>query len=248
MPSTGTRTVSETSTALAGSASGLCHVWDDEEGEGDNGKGLRVLENRREAGEDLKKTPLQRSVHCYQPMYFLHRPAFLFGWGLFFPPLSSKNLSFLPFSPGRTLRYGDLWETGNGGSAGKTGYVVRSVVDEDLNNSLECPSLLPTVLFPSPLITPIKPTFSASFLSSTHQRSGTEKTETHLLPAPDSTIHPMLRARAITTGVWIYWIEQEHLSGSVPFLDTIRFPILVATLWVHAHTLPLPPCPPTPMP
>ena len=94
--------------ALAGSASGLCHVWDDEEGEGDNGKGLRVLENRREAGEDLKKTPLQRSVHCYQPMYFLHRPAFLFGWGLFFPPLSSKMIAVMLGLAGKDLK-GSVW-------------------------------------------------------------------------------------------------------------------------------------------
>ena len=30
-------------------------MWDDEEGEGDTGRGLSVLENRREAGEPLNK-------------------------------------------------------------------------------------------------------------------------------------------------------------------------------------------------
>ena len=61
---------------------------------------------------------------------------------------------------------------------------------------------------------------------------GEEKTETSLLPATDSTIHPMPRARSINTGVWNVWSEQEYLSGFVPTLDTASLlsTILASTL------------------
>jgi hypothetical protein len=83
-------------------------VWDDKEGEGDNGKGLCVLENRREAGEDLNKNSSAEECPLLPADVLPPSPCLSLGWGLFFPPLSSKNLSFLPFSPSRTLRFGDL--------------------------------------------------------------------------------------------------------------------------------------------
>ena len=92
MPPTGTRTVSETATSLAGSASGFRGTM---EGEGDNGKGLSVLENRRAAGEDLNKNSSAEECPLLPADVLPPSPCLSFGWGgsssLLYPARTSPS-------------------------------------------------------------------------------------------------------------------------------------------------------------
>ena len=69
--------------------------WDDEEGEGDNGKGLSVLENRREAGEDLNKNSSAEECPLLPADVLPPSPCLSLGWGgsssLLYPARTSTS-------------------------------------------------------------------------------------------------------------------------------------------------------------
>jgi len=147
-----------------------------------------VLEKSREAGEDLNKNSSLEGCPLLPADLLPPSPCLSPGWGPFLPSRIRQEPLLPPLQPKQNPEMWRPWEADNGGrQAGKTRDVVSSAVGKDLNNSLECPSLLPTVLLPSTFITPAKPTFYAPSLPSPPQR--------RLLKAKKRSLGELVRRR-----------------------------------------------------